>query len=81
MHMRTTIIIKDDILRRAREATGLKRKTDLVHAGLELLIQREAAKALVALGGSDPNAFAPPRRRVARVAVARGSAPRRRRAA
>ncbi|MFN0011053.1 MAG: type II toxin-antitoxin system VapB family antitoxin [Phycisphaerales bacterium] len=79
--MRTTIIIKDDIIKRAREMTGIKRKTDLVHAGLEMLIQHEVAKALVALGGSDPTAFAPPRRRVARRAAARGSATRRRRAA
>ena len=41
--MKTTLILSDELLERAREATGLKDKTALVHAGLEALIAREAA--------------------------------------
>src|SRR6266545_374978 len=43
MHMRTTLILDDDLLERARSLTGLK-KTAMVHAGLEALIARESAR-------------------------------------
>lgn len=61
--MRTTLNIDDELLKTAAQLTGMKKKTAIVHAGLELLIQRAAAKRLAALGGSDPDAKAPPRRR------------------
>jgi Arc/MetJ family transcription regulator len=63
MHMRTTLNIDDDLLAEASRLTGVTEKTTLVRQGLELLIQRAAAKRLAALGGSDPTATAPPRRR------------------
>lgn len=63
MHMRTTLNIDDALLERARELTGIREKTALVHEGLQLLVQRAAARRLAALGGSDPAAKAPPRRR------------------
>ena len=65
MHMRTTLIIDDELLDRAREMTGIKEKTALVHAGLEALISREAAKRLAALGGTQPRLQNIPRRRSA----------------
>jgi Arc/MetJ family transcription regulator len=61
--MRTTIILKEDLLDRAAALTGIQRKTDLIHAGLEALIQREAARRLAALGGSSPKLTVPRRRR------------------
>jgi len=61
--MRTTIIIKDEVLKRAVEMTGIKEKTALVHAGLEALIRNKAIERLIALGGSDPKAEAGRRRR------------------
>ena len=61
--MRTTLILDDELLERAREATGLKEKTVLVHAGLEALIAREAARRLAALGGTEPQLRPIPRRR------------------
>jgi Arc/MetJ family transcription regulator len=61
--MRTTMNIDDEVMERARRLTGISEKTALVHAGLQMLIQRAAAKRLAALGGSDPGAKAPPRRR------------------
>lgn len=73
MHMaktRTTLIIRDDLLAQARRATGIKRKTDLLHAGLEALIQREAAEYLAGLYGRGKGFTAAPRRKnVARTKV------------
>ena len=63
MHMRTTLNIDDELLEKASRLTGIKEKTALVREGLQLLVQRAAAKRLAALGGSDPDAKAPPRRR------------------
>lgn len=65
MHMRTTLIIDDNLLRRARELTGIEEKTALVRAGLEALIAREAGKRLAALGGRQPKLAPIPRRRSA----------------
>jgi Arc/MetJ family transcription regulator len=61
--MRTTIIIDDTLLDRAREATGIQEKAALVRAGLEALISREAGKRLAALGGTQPRLGDAPRRR------------------
>lgn len=63
MHMRTTLIIDDELLEKARRLSGLKEKTAIVHAGLEALITRESARRLAALGGSEPQMKAVPRRR------------------
>jgi hypothetical protein len=43
--------------------TGIQEKTALVHAGLEALIAREAARRLAALGGTEPLLRPVPRRR------------------
>jgi Arc/MetJ family transcription regulator len=51
--MRTTLIIDDALLERARKLSGLKEKTAVVHAGLHALIARESARRLAALGGSE----------------------------
>ena len=61
--MRTTVIIKDEILKKAAELSGIRQKTALIHAGLEALIEKKARERLAALGGSDPNATAGRRRR------------------
>jgi len=63
MHMRTTLNIDDDLLRRAAQMTGISEKTALLHAGLEALIQRAAAKRLAAMGGTQKDIRVPPRRR------------------
>jgi Arc/MetJ family transcription regulator len=60
--MRTTMIINDELLAKAMQLSGLREKTAVVHAGLEALIARESARRLAQLGGSDPDAAAPPRR-------------------
>ncbi|HET9769007.1 MAG TPA: type II toxin-antitoxin system VapB family antitoxin [Thermoanaerobaculia bacterium] len=61
--MRTTIILDEPLLERARLLTGVSEKTALVHAGLRALIARESARRLAALGGSEPKAVAVGRRR------------------
>lgn len=52
--MKTTLNLDDRLLSAAREYTGQKEKTALVHMGLEALIEREAARRLAALGGTMP---------------------------
>jgi Arc/MetJ family transcription regulator len=54
MHMRTTLILNEELLDKARRLSGLAEKTAVVHAGLEALIARESAKRLAALGASEP---------------------------
>lgn len=61
--MRTTLILRDDLVRKASELTGISEKTALLHAGLEALIAREAARRLAALGGSERKLEQPRRRR------------------
>lgn len=61
--MRSTLIIDDQLLSRARALTGIQEKTALVHAGLEALIAREAGKRLATLGGTQPKLADIPRRR------------------
>jgi Arc/MetJ family transcription regulator len=63
--MRTTLIIDDRLLERAREVTGIHEKNALVRAGLEALIALESAKRLAALGGTQPKLRDIPRRRPA----------------
>ncbi len=63
MHMRTTLIIDDQLLARASELTGIKEKTALVRMGLEYLIARESAKRLAKLGGTAKDLRPIPRRR------------------
>jgi len=63
MHMRTTLIIDDQLLARASELTGIKEKTALVRMGLEYLIARESAKRLAKLGGTEKDLKPIPRRR------------------
>ena len=66
MHMRTTLILDDALLERARALTGLREKTAVVHAGLDALIREHSARRLAALGGTDAKAKAPRRRRSTR---------------
>jgi len=61
--MRTTLILDEDLIKRAREASGIDEKTALVREGLRALIARESARRLAALGGSEPDLDPIPRRR------------------
>ncbi|MCS6765515.1 MAG: type II toxin-antitoxin system VapB family antitoxin [Candidatus Protistobacter heckmanni] len=61
--MRTTLALDDDLLAKAQSYTGLNEKSALVREALKALIQREAARRLASLGGSEPLAQGAPRRR------------------
>jgi Arc/MetJ family transcription regulator len=63
MHMRSTLNIDEHLVEEARRLTGIKEKTALVKAGLEALIAREVGRRLIALGGTQPDFKAAPRRR------------------
>lgn len=52
--MRTTLNLDEDLLEAARRLTGLTEKTALVRLALEALIERESARRLARLGGSEP---------------------------
>jgi Arc/MetJ family transcription regulator len=62
-HMRITVELDDSLLATAQEYTGIANKSALIHAALPSLVQREAARRLALLGGSQPNAKYIPRRR------------------
>ena len=59
--MRTTLALDDDLVERAQELTGLNEKAALVREALKALIARESARRLALLGGTEPQAKAPPR--------------------
>ncbi|WGW10578.1 type II toxin-antitoxin system VapB family antitoxin [Saxibacter everestensis] len=61
--MRTTVTLDETLVERAMELTGRTEKSALVRDGLEALIERESARRLALLGGSDPKATSAPRRR------------------
>ena len=61
--MRTTLSLDDELVAEATSYTGLTEKAALVREALKALIERESAGRLARLGGSDPDAEAPPRRR------------------
>ena len=63
--MRTTLAIDDGLLARAARLTGLKERSALVREALKALIERESARRLARLGGSEPELRPVPRRREA----------------
>ena len=60
--MQTTLNIDDRLLTEAQRITGLAEKSVLVHEGLKALIERESARRLALLGGSEPQLQPVPRR-------------------
>ena len=64
--MRTTLNIEDELLAKAQRVSGLKEKTLLVREGLKALIERESARRLGRLGGTEPQLQAVLRRRSSR---------------
>jgi Arc/MetJ family transcription regulator len=61
--MRTTLALDDTLLEKAASYTGLHEKSALVREALKALIERESARRLADLGGTEPNAASIPRRR------------------
>ena len=61
--MRTTINLDESLLAEAQRITGLKERTALIREALKALIERESARRLARLGGSEASLEPIPRRR------------------
>ena len=60
--MRTTVMLDDDLLKEAASLSNIKERPQLLKEALRALIQRESAKRLALLGGSESNLEITPRR-------------------
>jgi hypothetical protein len=60
--MRTTLTLDDELLLKAQEISGLNERGQLIREALIALVQRESAKRLAALGGTEPDLQYVPRR-------------------
>ncbi len=60
--MRTTLALDDDLVAEAQRLTGISERTALIREALKALIERESARRLARLGGSEP-ALSPASRR------------------
>lgn len=61
--MRTTVTLDEELIAKAIRLTGPIDRSVLLHEGLKALIERESARRLAKLGGSQPKLKAAPRRR------------------
>ena len=61
--MRTTVNLDDELLARAQALTGLDERNTLLREALNALIQRESARRLARLGGSEAQLREIPRRK------------------
>lgn len=61
--MRTTVTLDDTLLAEAKELTGITERSALLRAALVALIERESARRLARLGGTEPGLARIPRRR------------------
>lgn len=61
--MRTTITLDDNLLAQAKHLTQIEERTTLIREALKALIERESARRLAKLGGTEPELTAPERRR------------------
>lgn len=61
--MRTTVTLDDQLVDRAADLTGVRERGALLREALQALIERESARRLSLLGGSEPDLEAAPRRR------------------
>lgn len=62
--MRLTIDVDDESLTRAAALTEIEDRAAVIQHALEFLLRIESRRQLCALGGSDRDAVAAPRRRV-----------------
>ena len=52
--VRTTVVLDDELVAKAQFYTGIREKSELVRVALRRLIEREAARRLARLGGTEP---------------------------
>lgn len=60
--VRTTLALDDDLVTEAQRLTGTTEKAALVRQALRALIERESARRLAQLAGSELDATSVPRR-------------------
>lgn len=60
---RTTINYDEELYQQAVKFLGIKSKTELFDMGLRKMIAHQASIELAKMGGSDPDAWIPPRKR------------------
>jgi len=63
--MRTTVNLDDQLLAQAQELCGPLERTSLLKEALQALVERESARRLAALAGSQSDLQPVPRRRSA----------------
>lgn len=63
LEMRTTVNLDDELLTQAREMTSIMSNTKLLREALRALVQRESARRLARLKGSEPGLRPVARRR------------------
>lgn len=63
--MRTTVSLDDALMEQARQLTGIAERSGLLREALTALVQRESARRLALLGGTEPDLTSIPRRRSA----------------
>lgn len=61
--MRTTLNLDDELLAKAQRLSGLSERTHLIREALLALVQRESARRLANLGGTETQLQPVPRRR------------------
>ena len=52
--MRTTLTLDDDLLLTAQQMSGLTERSQVIREALTALVQRESARRLAKLGGTEP---------------------------
>ena len=62
--MEKQLVVDEDLLEQAERLTGVREPETLIREALTALIERESARRLAKLGGSDPELRDIPRRRV-----------------
>lgn len=61
--MRTTVTLDETLLNRAQLLSGVQERSALLREALSALIQRESARRLARLGGTEPELESVARRR------------------
>ena len=59
--MRTTVSLDDELIARAQGLAGIAEKSALIREALMALVERESARRLARLGGSEPELAAAPK--------------------
>ena len=63
--MRTTVNLDEELLAKASKLAGPLDRSALIHEGLKAFIERESARRLARLGGTQTDLTVAPRRRAA----------------